>query len=275
MPEPMVYPQSVTVDKAVYVADREAFSGDIYRFDPQTQQWTKLPEYHSYHFTMADVSSQLTVVGGCEVSTGKTTNTVSVFSTSQEKWKPHYPSLNTPRQYPAVSTYNHYLVVAGGYGASSNKLATVEILDMSTSDSQLFSDTQPVLPMSCSITSAAIIHNTLYLLGGTLGKQVLSMPLPALTQTEKPPAQSCTPSDTPLENSTAIAVRGYLLAVGGGRSSAIHVYDQESDVWTKVRNLPTAREHCACCLLPSGEILVAGGQDHDGNWTTQMYAGAV
>ena len=29
--------------------------------------------------------------------------------------------------------------------------------------------------------------------------------------------------------------------------------------WNKVGDLPTERQDCACCLLPSGEILVAGG----------------
>ena len=42
-------------------------------------------------------------------------------------------------------------------------------------------------------------------------------------------------------------------------SSAIHVYDQEKNAWDKVGDLPTERTYCACCLLPSGEILVAGG----------------
>ena len=274
MPRAMVYPQAVTVDKAVYVADREALSGDIHRFDPQTQQWTELPEYQCYHFTMTEVSNQLTVVGGCDMSNDETSNKVSVYSNLERKWKEHSPSLNKPREYPAVSTYKQHLVVAGGYGASSNELPTVEILPMSTSDCRWFSVTPLVLPMSCSIMSAAVIHGTLYLLGGSLEKHVISMPLPPLTQTCELP-ESCTICDAPLENSTAIAVRGYLLAVGGGRSSAVHMYDQERNAWNKVGNLPTEREHCTCCLLPSGEILVAGGQDRNGNWTSRMDAAAV
>jgi len=126
--------------------------------------------------------------------------------------------------------------------------------------------------------SAAITHGTLYLLGGSLGKQVLSVSLSALTQTDKPPAQWRTLPNTPLEYSTAIAVHGSLLAVGGShsgqRSSAIHVYDQEKNAWNKVGDLPTERTYCACCLLPSGEILVAGGRDRNG-WTSRMDVAAV
>ena len=127
--------------------------------------------------------------------------------------------------------------------------------------------------------SAAIIHDTLYLLGGKLCKQVLSMSLSALTQTAKPPIQWRTLSDAPLEQSTAITVHKSLLAVGrshgGQRSSAIYIYDQEKNTWNKMGDLPIVRAYCACCLLPSGEILVAGGEDRNGKWTSRMDVAAV
>ena len=165
-----------------------------------------------------------------------------------------------------------HLVMAGGCDACGADLTTVEILDTSVSHSQWLSATP--LPVRCSEISTAIIHCTLYLLGGSLGKQVLSVSLPALTQTDKPPAQWRTLPDAPLERSTAITVRGSLLAVGGShgqqRSSAIHVYKQENNTWNKVGDLPTERQDCVCCLLPSGEILVAGGCDRNGNWASRM-----
>ena len=168
--------------------------------------------------------------------------------------------MNTPRLYPAVSTYHQRLVVAGWCDDSRTDLATMEILDTSLSHGQWLSATP--LPLRCSEMSSAIIHITLYL-GGTLGKQVLSMSLSALTQIDKPPPQWCTLPDAPLEYSAAITVHGSLLAAGGShggqRSSVIHVYDQEKNTWNKVGDLTTEQAYCACCLLPSGEILVAGG----------------
>ena len=270
MPKAML-PQSVTVYAAVYVAARERFRV-IHRYDLQSQQWTTLPEYHYIYFAMTQVSSQLTLIGGW--FTGKTTNTVSVYSTSQRSWKQPFPPMKTPRYHPAVSTYHQHLVVAGGC-AGGTDLASVEILDTSTRRSQWLSATR--LPVSCHLMSAAIIHNMLYLLGGTLGTQVLSVSLSAITQTDKSPAQWRTLPNAPLEYSTAIAVHGFLLAVGGSHdeqsSSAIHVYDQEKNTWTKVGNLPTARSSCACCLLPGGEVLVAGGQDI--GWTSRMDAATI
>ena len=112
-----------------------------------------------------------------------------------------------------------------------------------------------------------------------MGKQVLSVFLPALTQTGNSPAQWRMLPDTPLKYSAAIAFHGPLLAVGGRHdeqcSSAIHVYDQEKKAWKKVEDLPTERAHCACCLLPSGDILVAGGKDKDGRTTRVDVAAAM
>ena len=273
MPRAMVRPQAVTVDKAVYIAERGWGCGVIHRYDPHTNNFTKLPQYQYCYFTMTELTHQLVVVGGgIGMSTDKTTNTVSVYSTSSQSWKKPYPPMNTPRRYPAVSTYYQCLVVAGGSDASWTDIATVEILDTSTYNSQWLSATG--LPISCRRMSAAVTHGTLYLLGGSLGKQVLRVSLSALTQIDGPPAQWCILHDAPLEYSTAIAVHGSVLAVGGShsgqRSSAIHVYDQEKNAWNKVDNLPTEKEDCACCHLPSGEILVAGGEDKYGRDTSQM-----
>ena len=274
MPRVMWWPQSVTVDTVVYITERNWYSAsDILRYDLHSQQWMEPLQYQYCGCGMTTVSSQLVMVGGYDVSTAKTTNTVAVYSPSQRRWSQPYPPLKTPRYLPAVSTYHQRLVVAGGCDASGTDLATVEILNTSVSHCQWLSATG--LPVSCHIMSAAITHSTLYLLGGSLGKKVLSVSLSAL---DKPPAQWRTLPDTPLGGSTAIAVRGSLLAVGGShgrqRSSAIHVYDQEKNVWNKVDDLPTEREDCACCLLPSGEVLVAGGQDHNGR-TSRMDVAAV
>ena len=263
MPETMMCPRSVIVDRAVYVTAGYG-SHDIHKYDPETRQWTTLPRYRYSDFSMTGVDNQLTCVGGGDESTKKLSNAIAVYSTSQRRWKQPYPPMNTPRRYPAVCTYHHHLVVAGGRDGSDD-LDTVEVLNTSTH--QWFSTTP--LPETGSRMSYTIIRDTLYLLGGKLGKKVLSMSLPALTQTDKPPAQWRTLPDTPLKYFTAVAVRGSLLAVGGRsgekqRSSAIHMYDEEKKTWTKVGDLPTEREDCTCCLLPSEKIFVAGGEDKGG-----------
>ena len=262
MPRAMAWPQAVTIEGILYVYERGGVGGsDILRYGLHKEQWCEPVKQQYRYCGMTTVSSQLVMIGGCDASIYKMSKTVRVYTPSQRSWKQPYPPMNTPRRWLVVSTYRHRLVVAGGSEDSSTDLAEVEILDTSVSHSQWFSVTP--LPVRCHLMSAAIIHGTLYLLGGSLDKQVLSVSLSALTQTDTSPAQWRTLPNVPLEDSTAIAVHGSLLAVGGrhGRqSSAIHVYDQKKNAWNKVDDLPTERRDCACCLLPSGEILVAGGR---------------
>ena len=274
MPRAMECPQSVTIEGILYVYDRERGYGDILRYDLHNEQWCEPLKYQHWGCGMTTLSSQLVMVGGLDVSTRKRSRMATVYSPSQRSWKQPYPPMNTTRYWPAASTYHQHLVVTGGCDATWTDLATVEILNTSVSHSQWLSAT--LLPVRCRLMSAAIIHDMLYLLGGSLGRQVLSVSLPALTQTDKPPTQWCTLSDAPLEYSAAIAVHGSLLAVGGSfggqRSSAIHaihVCNQENS-WNKVGDLPTEQTYCACCLLPSREILVAGG-----GWSSRMDMAAL
>ena len=65
--------------------------------------------------------------------------------------------------------------------------------------------------------------------------------------------------DTLLTNSTVLVLNGALLAVGGWKSSAIHVYQPSNSSWVNIGELPTERSLCACLVLPSGKIFVAGG----------------
>ena len=235
MPETIRAPHAVVVDKIVYVTGDSRF---IHSYDPGTKKWDKLSLYRYWHFTMTEFNDKLTLVGG--MFAGKASSKVAVYES--KKWKRPYPRMITPREYPAVSTYNKYLVVAGG--SDGVDLDSVEILDTSTCYYQWHSTTP--LPLHCRRMTSAVIQNTVYLLGGTLDKQVLSVSLPALTQTDNPPIQWYKLPDVPLDNSVAIAVHGLLLAVGGSHNkqcySVIHVYYQEENAWSNVGGLNAEQE---------------------------------
>ena len=142
MPVPMVLPQSVVIHGNVYMyaiyGDLFSDSGDIYKYNPNAQRWTKLEPYHCWFCTMTEVNHKITMVGGVDGNTSKASNAVAAYSTSQE-WVQCCSQMTTPHIYPAVFTYDQYLVVAGGCDGAHTNLATVEILKMSTEHSQWFS----------------------------------------------------------------------------------------------------------------------------------------
>ena len=156
MPIVLEGPRLVTVDTFVYATHSKIRDSVIHRYDPRTQQWTKLPEYRYEVFTITEFNNQLVVVGGKDKTTHKITNTVGMYCTSQRSWKQPYPPMNTPRSSPAVSTYYQRLVVAGGCDGRGT-LATVEILDTSTYDSQWLFIASMSLPVSCRWKSSSIL----------------------------------------------------------------------------------------------------------------------
>ena len=267
----MGFLHSVVAQGRVYVGGGAAEDKYTVMVYEQGAGWKTLPRYQYSYFAMGVLQDQLTLVGGWEPSTEKVTNQIAVWDSRQ--WTHPYPSMPTPRSQSAVVTYIKWLVVAGGDsdGDGIYSLSTVEIMD--TTNKQWFTATP--LPEGCRDMTSAIVGEECYFMGGYTdqhdqpNKQVFHVSISAITsqapsQSAITPVQWHTLPDTPLAWSTALALRGSLLAVGGRHisedpSSAIHLYQPGSRQWVKVGDLPTARDACSCTLLPSGEILVAGG----------------
>lgn len=273
--------QSVILQGVVYVGGGVTLSDDhyartIYKYHPQEDEWVELNEYKYVWFTMAILNNKLIVVGGYDPPPQITTNEIAVWETN--KWMCSYPHMSTCRHSTAVATYKHWLVVAGGVDSDHNDLDTVEVLDTESQHCQWLSTTP--LPMICRHMKSVIVHDKLFLIGGTLAKQALFIPLKNITKqsgaTSTPTEEWCTLQETPLAYSAAIAFNGSLLTVGGRLdnvySTAIHIYQSETEQWKKVGELPTPRSSCSCALLPNGEILVVGGKKSPAERTDRVDA---
>ena len=273
------YPSMVVFKEKVYIGGGMSSvvnKQKVVVYDPKQDSCCALPPYPYRYFSMAVINDQLILVGGSEVETYKNkTNKLGVWNEQSKSWTHPLPPMTTACNSPSVVTHNNrWLVVIGGNSARTH-LSRVEILD----------STEPVqwiqaapLPQPCRQVPLAIIGNTCYLLGGyTEGgastKKVFSVCLEDLiTQAVSPPTRASTPPtrlqspwkslpDTPQTLSTALAFNGALLAVGGDYpgSSAIHIYLPSSNSWVKAGDLPTKRCFTGCIVLPSGEVVVAGG----------------
>ena len=264
------YPYAVVLQRKVYIGGGYAINDSemctVQVYDIENDEWSCLPRYHCYCFAMTILHSRLTLVGGVDTSTTKATNQLAVFDTTSQDWTYPYPPMPTPRHRPAVSTYNIWLLVAGGAAAEHHALATVELLNTSTNQWL----TASPLPTPCSYLMSTIMDENCYIVVNS--REVFCVSLPNIvSQTVDQSTASKSPTlwrrlpDTPLENSTAIVLRGSLLTVGGCdnaiRSADIHLYQPESKKWIKVGDLPNTRHFCSCVVLPSGELLVAGGSE--------------
>ena len=253
-------------------------------YDPQQDSYHTLPPYTYKYFSMAVVNNQLVLVGGWNVvhdivvhdivlQTKKVTNKLGVWNEQSKRWTYPLPPMTTACNSPSVATHNNrWLVVIGGYDGEDH-LSRVEILD-TTESKQWYHATS--LPQPLSHGLPATIGNMCYLLGGNtkgaeaskkvfgvcfddLISQAVSQPASASVPPTPSPWQSL--PDTPLERSTALALNGALLAVGGGYpvSTVIYHYQPSSRSWIKAGEMPTERYECTCTVLPSGDLYVTGG----------------
>ena len=258
--------QAVVIGDNVYVGGGLSISsGDrVMVYSLQAGSWRTLPPCGTQFFAMAVINNQLVLVGGKSMSTGRTTNILSVWDQRSRTWTHPFQVMPTERHSLMAISYQKWLIVAGGVvGAQSDK---VELLD--TVSGQWYEGSP--LPGKYSGMSSAINGNMWYLSGGWSSqrptKHVRSVCLDELIS--QAVSQSTTPSrpspwqilpEAPLEHSTVLVLSGALLTVGGWFSSSIHLYQPDRRSWVKVGDLPTKLRMCACTTLPNGEIFVAGG----------------
>ena len=268
--------QAVVIGDNVYVGGGYTLFtknvGIVMVYAVHTGSWRTLPRYGNHFFGMATVNdyNRLVLVGGRSILTKKAVSVLGVWDEKSRTWTHPFPEMPTSRCSSSVVSYQKWLVVAGGadeIGSFSNK---VELLD--TLSGQWYEGSS--LPGGYSEMSSAIIENMWYLSEGRppqgASKHVLCVCLDglisqAVSQSADATASPSTPAPwqtltyPPLIYSTVLVLNGALLAVGGHRSSSIHLYQPSSRSWVKVGDLPTVRRQCTCIVLPSGEIFIAGG----------------
>ena len=262
----MSYPHVVVIGSQVYIGGgnaRAVMVNDIY-----DDEMNKLPPLDYKYCGMTAHNSQLVLVGGRHHSTGKNTNELSVWHTERSVWTHPYPPMTIPSSWSSVISYDRFIIVVGGEGKDGKCIARVQVLD--TTNRQWYQTTP--LPEPCVHLTSCVIGNMVYLLGGWIGavgtqnEHVFSVSLDKLISNAVSLSTGATPSpwstlnDLPVTHSTALALQGSLLAVGGLYSSAIHAYQPSSKSWVKVGDLPREQWACGCAILPNGELLVAGGR---------------
>ena len=77
----------------------------------------------------------------------------------------------------------------------------------------------------------------------------------------------------PVAAPTLLALQGHLLLVGGhGYPQEIHRYDKEAREWKVCGQLPVGMGATCCTVLPSGDLMVAGGWTGDTkNYSKRMW----
>ena len=241
-------------------------------YSPSSDSWSQLTLYEYRYFSLTVINeNQLVAIGGIAVSTRKKTNKLAVWDDKQRQWVFSLPVMKTACNSPAATTYNQWMLVAGGYG-EQGRLSRVEVMNVSYEQWYRVAS----LPVAGSHMASTIIGNMWYISGGNTNdgasKSVMSVCVEHIILDAISQSGGANPStlsrwnslsDTPLITPTVLAFHGALLAVGCGGifslTSAIYLYQPSKSKWIKAGDMPTERDKPACTVLPNGHIMIAGG----------------
>ena len=277
-PEKMGRGAAVVEGNTVYISpylSNEVYSCHVISGD---QQWSTLPRYPYYLFSLVLVNGLLTSVGGYDGS-GFTNSILSLTGEEgKRQWSVVFPAMSTPCSNTASVTTEQALIVAGGH-IGAQHLDTVEVMDIPSQ--QWTTAIHLPQPFDNHLMSATICGDQLYLAGGVnesnkSSKSVLTCSLTDLLQPQSLGARLHTLSlanktgvwrqarDLPITFSTLTTLGGHLLAIGGMDDSdkstaAVHCYDTRIDSWHVVSQMKGVRSRCLAAALPEDRLLVVGG----------------
>ena len=227
--------------------------------------WT-VTDTPTFGYALSEHKSQLLLVGGHEFSSSKVTDlTDKIFTLLDDTFVENLPPMKEKRWAPCAVSIDSALVVAGGWG-TSGYLSSVEV----------FRDGQwvfgPSLPRAGCDISSCLFGPHWYLIGWD--GNVFRLPLDFLES-----AVDCkwkALPDTPSSLSAAVPFGDHFLSIGGGEysecTSAIHALSSSSQSWEYVANLPVPLSSLCATLLPTGELVVIGGESEDSCLSDRVFS---
>ena len=262
----LCWASTIIINGMVYCGGNDISACDVLQYNPES---CKLPRRPASGFAMTSLNGQLVLVG----SLGGGKDRITVWDSGRSEWVHPYPPMPTGRGLSAAVGYQNYLIVACGWPNRD----IVEVLD---SSSGRWHSAQPV-PMGGHRMSSVVVGDRWYLSSFGEEKHIFWAHLPTLISSATSAHTSTTSiwqelPTLPVEEPTLLALQGHLLLVGGIRYvQELHRYDPETRQWSECGRLPVGMYAPSCTVLPSGEVMVAGGitGDTNNNYSKRVWIG--
>ena len=249
-------------------------------FNVVSQIWFKLPFHDSFEansFTLATSNSKVHILGGSWRKDGKEEEySNKVFSLDNDlKWCTTLPPLNIGRIYATSTSFDSFILVAGGEG-KNDSLSSVEVLNSSQSSATWWEICD--LPVKSQLMQCTVTHDKLFIgCGVGTANTVYTVKLSAVKESLNVDEDSESSVSlesfwqslpkTPLRWSGLVSVNNCLLTVGGRGDgykphSCVHLYDCYKKTWSKVSDIKNSRHSPAVVVSTfenKQELFVLGG----------------
>lgn len=265
-----MYRGSVASDSNMVYFNSDDSTG-VYSYNTHTREWSRLPEAPYSWFALVVVQGKVTTVGGFGEG-GHTDSLLSLMGKEgHKKWLPHYPAMPTKRWRSAAVCYEHSLIVAGG----NDGLCTVEVMDTDTKWWYIASSlTSRITNGTISVCGKRLYINKYdYQTSSAFTcfiPQLLQSCEPRSLAGKKTPSKQSTVwqhiANPPCAKSSFATLCGKLVAVGGYDEHGVvtgttAIYNDETDSWEAVEDMPTARSDTLVATV-NEKMIVVGGSGH-------------
>ena len=271
--------QMLQLEGKLYLGGGDAPDGKhgiIQEYDTSTCVWRELTPSTVERAALAELSGQLVLAGshaegeaiGGRYSQLANSTRVAVWDADSSDWIHSYPPMENGRSYAAAIGYENTLVVACGL-AGSKEVAAVEVLECDTHlHTYTWKQVEPV-PLAGHHMSSVVIDKNWFISAHHWEdskshvfcanlQDVISNASNVWWELEAPPVRCA----------TLQVYRNQLLLLGGLKRGIfgkdyflddIYTYKLLSNAWHEFGKLPTRMSGCSCSVLPTGELMVAGG----------------
>ncbi len=274
--------QAVLLGNRLYVGGglTEGKDAVLFTCDIAMDTWSTIPTPIEL-FALATYHSQLVLAGGMFPQyPHEKTNNLWVLGTDGRTLNKPLPPMPTPRYGAVAISTDRHLIVAGGFSVGNIFLDVVEVFD-----GRQWTQTDP-LPKKCRYIQSTCHSDFCYMMGGEgQVRSVLYASLRSLMDKASHRAPSTggqqsvwkTLPDVPFRASCTTVFGEALLAVGGCDRSmktntlSIFMYSPLPRTWVKVGELPEALLSTCSITLPTGEMVVIGGDKGNFNYSNHVY----
>ena len=304
MPAKMLQPQVVATKEVVYAGGgvtktRHHFL-DVFAYNIASGTWSTLPQAKVILFGLCHFQGSLLTIGGGNDS-GITGQVFKLYEHQQE-WKEVLAPMPTARFSLSVFSTDTAIAACGGGvwkvgNENPHPCTTVEVFNSQTRAWSVARD----LPRLCAAMSTSMVGNLCYMLGDVDNKQRTGPLYADLTKILKPasstpaakPDQPNTDEEDPptsdwhdipvppVDNAAIVATHTYILAIGGYQNnktcSTVHIYMDGQKKWWKCAggDLPHPLESSGVTILPSGEVMVVGGESRQEVFVDSVFIGKL
>lgn len=296
MPVKMLQPQVVATQEVVYAGGGVTKSKhqflDVFAYHIASNTWTVLPQAKAILSGMCYFQGSLLTIGGGH-DAGITGQVFKLYET-QGEWLEYLPPMPTARFSLSIFSTDTIIAACGGgvwkVGCENPYPCTaVEVFNSQTKAWTVARD----LPRLCAAMSSSMVGNLCYMLGdvdtkkktGPLFADLRKILKPTTANQEGEGATDAPPSDwqdmpvPPVENAAIVATHSYILAIGGYHEQTtcktVYIYIVATKKWWRCigGDLPHPLESSGVTILPSGEVMVVGGESTQEVFVDSVFIG--